>query len=489
MTRLATLLLIPGLVALAAEPALWLVEQWRRPIDGSAGVLAALAALGLAVRAARSGPDPSPGAEARLAWGLVALAAASRLLGRVLAVNHLGGAALCLDVMAIALGLGLHRRPVPASPLGLAALFAMSLPLEYWVQRAAGHPMRLAAAAAAEALLSPFVSDLTRRGAMLSRPGVQIAVELPCSGSQGLTLLLTLAMFLGVTRRGVGPLIALAAVGALSTNALRVALFVLRPDWLAEPAHSVVGLVTLALGAAPTLWLAQRLPTLTPAPPRAAPPWACPPAVAAACSVAAVLITLAPQRPVDLSVASPGASLPASLGARHGVPRPLSPEETSYLERFGGHVEKRLYDGDGDRPSLVLLLRTTAPLRHLHEPSVCLRAAGNTVEYLGVRHDLSPTVTWRATSPEGAVYRVQASFFSERGEWASSGAEAAWRWLAAPGTSWAMLQRITPWALCEDDPTPCLSLERELAQALDLPPPPHNSSQTIDLPQPLASNP
>ena len=62
MTRLATLLLIPGLIALAAEPALWLVEQWRRPIDGSAGVLAALAALGLAARAARSGPDPSPGA-------------------------------------------------------------------------------------------------------------------------------------------------------------------------------------------------------------------------------------------------------------------------------------------------------------------------------------------------------------------------------------------------------------------------------------------
>lgn len=488
MSRLATLLLLPGLAALAAEPALWLVEQWRRPIDGSAGALAALAALALAVRAARSGPDPSPGANTRLAWGLVALAALSRLLGRVLAVNHLGGAALCLDVMAIALGLGLHRRPRPASPLGLAALFAMSLPLEYWVQRAAGHPMRLAAAAAAEALLSPFVSDLTRRGAMLSRPGVQIAVELPCSGSQGLTLLLTLAMFLGVTRRGVGPLVALAAVGALSTNALRVALFVLRPDWLAEPAHGLVGLATLALGAAPALGLARRLPTLTPAPPRAVTPWACPPAVAGACSVVAALITLAPQRPVDLSESSPGASLPTSLGARHGVPRPLSPEETSYLERFGGHVEKRLYDGAGDRPSLVLLLRTTAPLRHLHEPSVCLRAAGNTVEYLGVVQTPLPTVTWRATSPEGVVYRVQASFFSERGQWASSGAEAAWRWLAAPGTSWAMLQRVTPWELCESDPTPCLSLDGELAQALDLPPPPGDPTQIPPRPTTLTSS-
>lgn len=481
MSRLATLLLLPGLVALAAEPALWLVEQWRRPIDGSAGVLAALAALALAVRAARSGPDPSPGADARLAWGLLALAALSRLVGRVLAVNHLGGAALCLDVMALALGLGLHRRPLPASPLGLAALFGMSLPLEYWVQRAAGHPMRLAAAAAAEALLSPFVADLTRRGALLSRPGVEIAVELPCSGSQGLTLLLTLAMFLGVTRRGTPALLALAAAGALSTNALRVALFVLRPDWLAEPAHGLVGLATLALGAAPALWLARRLPTLTPAPPRAASSWAPPPVVAGACSVAAVLITLAPQRPVDLSAASPGASLPTSLGARHGVPRPLSPEETSYLERFGGDVQKRRYDGVGEGSSLVLLLRTTAPLRHLHEPSVCLRAAGNTVEYLGVRHDLLPTVTYRATSPDGEVYRVQASFYSDRGEWASSGAEAAWRWLAAPGTPWSMLQRITPWGLCEADPTPCLRLERDLIQALDLPPTPAHPTQTTAL--------
>ncbi|MCK6521776.1 archaeosortase/exosortase family protein, partial [Myxococcota bacterium] len=287
--------------------------------------------------------------DARLAWGLLALAALSRLVGRVLAVNHLGGAALCLDVMALALGLGLHRRPLPASPLGLAALFGMSLPLEYWVQRAAGHPMRLAAAAAAEALLSPFVADLTRRGALLSRPGVEIAVELPCSGSQGLTLLLTLAMFLGVTRRGTPALLALAAAGALSTNALRVALFVLRPDWLAEPAHGLVGLATLALGAAPALWLARRLPTLTPAPPRAASSWAPPPVVAGACSVAAVLITLAPQRPArsrrrrratwrgSVATSRSGATTASGRGPRSCsccAPRPRSATCTSPLCAF-----------------------------------------------------------------------------------------------------------------------------------------------------------
>ena len=55
------------------------------------------------------------------------------------------------------------------------------------------------------------------------------------------------------------------------------------------------------------------------------------------------------------------------------------------------------------------------------------------------------------------------SFVSDRGERVAGVGEAVWRWLHAPGATWTMVQRATPW----DRPSP--GFEAALRRALDLP--------------------
>ncbi|MCB9761785.1 MAG: exosortase T [Alphaproteobacteria bacterium] len=469
--RLTSLLLLPGLVALGLEPALWLTRTWTDGAYDSDGAWVAAGCVTLVILAVRSGRAPRADGLSRDAGLLLGISAMIRLLGRVLAINHLGAFALVLDVWALGLALNLAARPWPVSPAALAGLFAFALPAEQVLQRLLAHPLRLVSAAAAEVVLRPFYPDMSRAGTLLDRPGLLLSVDLPCSGAQGLVLLGTLWMAIGCRRDpgllgwAMGGFAAL--LGALLANTLRVGALFVAPSLLAEPGHSLTGLVALAVGAAPLLALARRWPTRARRFDRPLIPLSLPPQAAAVFSAAAVVIALAPHQPLDVSEPAPGPGLPVSLGAWYGTALPLSDQEQVYFQRFGGRVEKVSYRlGAGTITALTV--RTTAPLRHLHDPDRCLRGAGHAVERLGVRSEGLLTTTWKSVDPDGNPWRVEATFINARGEVAASGSDVAWRWMAEPGVAWMLLERISPWGVCEDDPAVCRDFEQSLLAALDL---------------------
>jgi hypothetical protein len=81
----------------------------------------------------------------------------------------------------------------------------------------------------------------------------------------------------------------------------------------------------------------------------------------------------------------------------------------------------------------LLVVSTSAPLRHLHSPEECLAGNGHTVRYLGQTGGVTPSAVYRTTDPQGQSWRITVSFVSERGGWTPHVAEAIWRWLQAPG--------------------------------------------------------
>ncbi|MEL7371231.1 MAG: hypothetical protein AAFN74_20080, partial [Myxococcota bacterium] len=132
--------------------------------------------------------------------------------------------------------------------------------------------------------------------------------------------------------------------------------------------------------------------------------------------------------------------------------------EQAYVGRFGGEIQRARYG-----PHVVLAVRTSAPIRHLHPPSDCLRGAGHESRLLGVTTvDAVPTAVYRSKAPSGQVYRVEVSYVSAAGTTATSGAEVAWRWLQAPTVAWTMIQRITPFEQCAKAPAACEHFSRSL---------------------------
>ncbi|MCA9539640.1 MAG: exosortase T, partial [Myxococcales bacterium] len=428
------------------------------------------------VRAVRSGPAPADGAALRRAGRLFALTAAARLLGRLLAINLIGALALVIDVWALGLAVRVHRRPWALSPRALAALFAFSLPIEQVAQRVLGFPLRLLATQLAAAALHPFAPGLQREGTLLLHEGVRLSVDLPCSGAEGLAMLGALAAALLARRAsGVGRLLFALAVtlgGALLANALRVVLlfFSARLDLpvFVEPGHSLVGLLALAAGALPLLLLVRRWPARVPPPPpsEASRPVRPGPVAALAFSAVALLVAVAPARPLDVGGPAPALALPARLGDFHGTPAAPSLAEAAYFARFGGEVQKAIYADDQGPPFVALAVRTTSPLRHLHGPDRCLIGAGHRVERLGVRPGPTPVVVWRSTGPDGRAWRVETRFLSAAGESAATVSEVVWRWLRRP-VAWTLVERISPWSACEADGARCAAFDAALGAALD----------------------
>jgi len=169
-------------------------------------------------------------------------------------------------------------------------------------------------------------------------------------------------------------------------------------------------------------------------------------------------VLAAPTRPVDVAAPAEPVALPDRIGAAPARPEALAAREAEYFTRYGGAASRAGYG-----PNALTLVRTTAPLRHLHAPDERLRGSGHRVRHVGTRFAPLPTATYRAEAPDGAAWRVEVSFVSARGERAAGVAEAVWRWLRAPGTAWTMVQRITPW----DAPDP--AFEAAALRALDLP--------------------
>ena len=132
--------------------------------------------------------------------------------------------------------------------------------------------------------------------------------------------------------------------------------------------------------------------------------------------------------------------------------------------QFGGAAARADYG-----PNSLLVVRTSAPLRHLHAPDECLRGLGLDVEYLGPSYQPVPAAVYRATTADGRAYRINVTFVSDRGHVTTNVSEAVWRWLQAPGSVWSTVQRISPW----DAPHPAQNaFEHAVAAAFDLPRPP-----------------
>jgi exosortase/archaeosortase family protein len=479
LRRPSTLVFI-GAGLLAADPLRWLVATWTDATYNREGLYVALA---VALLAAWSGASAlrREVPDARRALGLLIAAAAVRAAGQLLRVNVLGALTLAVDVYALATLAGLAHRRRAVSPGWLAALFALSLPLERVLQRVLGYGLQQLSATGACSALGLLDLEVVCQGTRILLDGQDLLVDLPCSGARGLVLLLTL--FCGAcavarpdalrAARG----LALTLLSAWAANVLRLvalALGLARGVPVMEaPWHELTGLVALALGAAPVLWWARRANRAE------AFDFALPIAARPLCDrdlryrasrglpllfvAAALVIVNLPARPVDVARAMAPPVLPAALGQWTANPLPLSAAEQAYFTRYGGAAARASYGPHG-----LLLVSTSAPLRHLHAPDECLRNAGHDVRYVGVRRGALPSALYRSVDADGRRWRIAVSYVASDGAWATSVAEAVWRWLRGGrgAVTWTMVQRITPWDVAEPE---LADWDHAVARALDLP--------------------
>ena len=472
--RSAPLVLIAlGTALLAVHPAYWLLRSWFLPGFNPSGWVFALLTVALIIWSARSPRMQSGHTGLRRGIALILAATCIRALGQLLGINVLGAVTLVIDVYAIGLLLGLSERRRALSPMWLAVLFAMSLPLERVVQRTIGYPLQWLSADLSCALLGIVWPDVDCQGVRIILDGKNVLVDLPCSGARGLLTLSAGFCFLAalvrptVARAGAGIVLVLAA--GLAGNALRIVLLAIGIafpesfggiDVMAAPWHEGIGLVTLCLSAVPLWWWRPRFSTTVARDARCQSRSAMkglgaenfrPAQVVAglAFCITAVTILGLPTRPIDVSRVVPHSELPLSLAGHIKQELSLSDLEQRYFVRYGGAATRAVYG-----PFVLLKVQTTAPLRHLHSPDECLTAAGHQVRYLGLRHDEAATSVYRSVAPDGAAWRIEVSYVSQSGQRASNVAEAIWRWLGAPGQTWSMVQRVSPWHMSAAERSP-----------------------------------
>ena len=482
--------LILGLALLAFHPLLWLIGTWFDPAYDSYGFWVAALTAALLLWSATSPLQTLNSRQRQVGLGLLALTAAIRLLGQWLGINVLGAAALAVDVYAIGLVLNLDRRTRPLAPGWLAVLFAFALPVERILQRCFGFALQQLSAVGACTALG-LGAPVQCEGIQLQWQGQTVLVDLPCSGTRGLLLLLLLFVALAALTR---PTLRDAFLGALLTlaaatlgNSLRIVFIAVGlvhrealggVDVFAEPWHSLIGLLTLSLSTLPLLlWARGERGGAVPVPPATAaacdvkPLFAVRPFTGLAFLAACSGIIAVPPQPLDVARSQPTPQLPGYIAIFAAQPGALTAQEQTYFTRYGGGAARAAYGPYG-----LLVVSTSAPLRHLHAPEECLTGAGHAVRYLGQTGGPQPSAIYRSTDPQGQVWRVTVSYVSERGERTAHVAEAVWRWLQAPGTTWRMIQRIAPWELPVEAAE---TFDVAVWRALDLPLP---SSQTSSQP-------
>ncbi|MEE4379419.1 MAG: exosortase T [Candidatus Competibacteraceae bacterium] len=471
-----------GALVLAAEPVAWLVRTWFDPVYGSHGLPVFLLVLLLFGWSLTSPQQIIDERQRPWALGLFMLTALVRLSGQVLAINTLGALILALDVYALGLLAGLHNRRRSLAPGWLAVVFIFALPLERVIQRSIGFVLQQFSAAGACFWLDLGFSSVECQGVRILLNGHDVLVDLPCSGARSLLLLLllfaTLAALLRPTliRAGLGLLLTL--IAAVTANVLRICLLAIGiafPEQvgisvMAAPWHDLIGLLSLALGALPVLiWAFRTLPRQpvldslvhTGAHSETQRNFKLTPVKAGGFIVIAAVIVWFPAHPVDVSRPTAAPVLPVSLAGVPGQAGQLTPLESSYFTQYGGGAARSRY-GDLN----LLLVRTAAPLRHLHAPDECLTGLGHQVEYLGPTYTTIPTAIYRSTDPQGQLWRVAVTFYSSQGQLTTNVAEAVWLWLQDPTSTWTMIQRVTPW----DIPTARIEhWDQAAALALDLP--------------------
>ena len=452
-------------VVLAIDPVLWLVQTWRDPSYDSSGFIVFCVCAGLFLWSVTSERTAHHTVNLRLPLFLLAVSALTRLVGQVLAINVVGAITLVLDVYAIGhlAAVGFRKRPI--SPGWLATCFAFSLPLERIIQRIMGYGLQSVSADGACTILDSIFDNVRCNGVRILINHQDVLVDLPCSGARALLLvLLFYAVCMTVCRPGIrkGILgLGLTFLSGILVNVLRIIVLatgIAYPgffggiDVMAAPWHDLLGLAFLAIGCLPVIYWAS-LVYKQQRPPeksnkkreglegkpllRLNPLWQ-------ACGflvLAAAIISL-PRKPIDIAKPNIKVELPSWIHGNVATPVPLLPKEKAYFTQYGGAAAKAIYGEHG-----LLIVKTSAPLRHLHSPDECLRGLGFDVQYKGVSHHPLPTAIYKATAPDGARYRVAVSFISSEGHTAGNVSEAVWHWMQQPGSIWYTLQRISPWNL------------------------------------------
>ncbi len=442
--------------ALAVGPLMWLVRTWTHPGFNPTGPWIALLIVAIVVRSVRSGPARGDAIDGvpRAAVAMLAASVVLRVASVVAGVDVLGGLALVLDVGAAAAWLRLAHRPVAVSPGWLAALAVLALPIERLVQRIAGFGLQSASAEGACALLKLSGAEVVCAGVHLTVDGVPVVVDVPCAGTQSLHLVLV-AFAAAVAharprRRAAIAGMALALAAAWATNAARIAWVALAAahpalafgaDATQSAAHQAIGAVALAVAIAIVAAWGSRTPA---APARSRRPVAASRrALAAAVVVAAVGLGVVfgstAHAPIDASATPDAVWLPTQLAGYPARDLPLRPLEAAAWQAHGGRAQRVGYGA-----LTVVVTQTTSPLRHLHDPTECLRALGWSVHRVGLHDGPMPGALYRATAPDGAEHVVRVAFVSSDGDVAASVPEAVWRWMRAPGATWTGVQRIAP---------------------------------------------
>lgn len=494
---------------LALDPAIWLVNTWRDPAYDSAGHIVFACTVGLLIWSVTSPRAADHKADhRRRAIALLVLSAVMRLASQTLAINTIGAICLIIDVYAVGILLHLSHRRRAISPFWLAATFAFALPLERILQRGIGYPLQQLSADGACGLLSTLYSDLVCKGTRLVVNGVDVMVDLPCSGAGTLMLsLLGFSLASAICR----PSLAQATIGAgltllaaAATNILRItalAAGLANPELLGginvmdQPWHDIIGISALLIVCA-TIFAWSRWVSSQPqsAATRMAPPNRPPTSCSVPSSIAsdgwwlvapvvrpppsrlplsaslvvlgaALLIVNLPRTAIDVAKPMPPQDLPWSINNATRVAVPLSKREEMFFTQFGGWARKAQYGAHS-----LMLVHTTSPLRHLHAPEDCLRGLGFKVQYLGAVFIPVPTAVYRAIAPDGRRYRIDVTFISDQGSITTNVSTAVWQWLHGTARTWTAVQRISPEAIPQSNH---VAFDRAVWAALDVVPTTH----------------
>lgn len=484
----STLLIVTAAIILAVHPINWLIESWVDPSYDSQGeiiFLFVVAILGWSLNSSSHSSNNSNHNKAKIIFVFSTIA---RFLSQVLSINILGGIALVFDFYAICCFLNIANRKNFASPFWLTALFLFSLPLERVFQRIIGYGMQLISADISGGILSFIFGVVQINGTELIVNGHKILVDMPCSGVKSSLLLLTLMCFLlSIKRLNLKKqifFISFCFFTAIVCNILRIVFlssFIASPflkeliDITKEPFHSLVGLFSIGLGTLIIIKVFHNLKTnklsnnlnrirriFKSENSRKYPRFY---VLNFASSViilcVAIFIINLPKSALDISNTQNYFQLPTYLGNSFAKDIPLKSKEKLYFTQYGGKAEKKAYG-----KHKLMLIQTTSPLRHLHNPADCLQGLGFAVKYLGYENKLIPTSVFQAEQPNGNNWRVAVTFFSDSGEIVHSVNEAIWHWLKNPNSSWYALQRITPASTNHQE---IESWEKQVFRSLDLP--------------------
>ncbi len=464
-------------LVLVYDPIRWLIQTWNDPSYDSNGYLVFFLTIGLFLWGLSGKQNISNPINKKVPLLLLASTSLIRLLGQVFAINIVGALALIIDIYALGILAGIQYSKRPVSPSWTALFFAFSLPLERVLQRTMGFGLQTLSADGACGIIGQFFGNVSCQGVRIIINHQDVLVDLPCSGARGLLMLMLLfcgcmalvrpsfsqAIWGGVITLASGILanifrIVFIAIGVVNPS------FFLNVDVLASPWHDLLGLSFLFLGSLPILIWSQWIYLK----PEYQNQCICPTLLTKKQNevfqkknifnknghfvknvfmgigflIFSLFVVHAPQKPIDITKTNIDISLPAFLNGHIKTPVNLLPKEKLYFTKFGGTAVKAAYGTHS-----LLVVKTSAPLRHLHAPEECLRGLGMKVQYKGISYQSLPTAVYKVTTPEGESFRVAVSFISDSGEVTSNISEAIWRWLKQPDSIWSEVQRISPWNL------------------------------------------